>query len=438
MGVDPISRIQSRLGGAPQFHMGDDCENVPPGYAPLSNIEIEFLDAAGNVVGSTTTNSCGEIDTSVPPSAVMISAVADGYRPISANITAFQLGENTIGSVSTISDKAEYKIAALQLIDDTRLAFTVTDTVTNQAVLGLPASAFNVTLDSAESEIESVSIALSEDDSASTILVMDASGSMDEDVYTEPVTGKVFNRYQVARVAAHTFLGQKSLNDEGAIAIFSVRQFFIDQAAINSEFALTDGDGNAVLLPYPEDGFTTDERRLRFTVDAYNPESSLYRGGEDAPHPDTPANIQISSSYPFAGDTALYDAIVQNIARLDSREALRPIIIAMTDGQDNSSAVRSFELVIDDAVAANIPVYTVGFGGDTAETELTEIATRTGGSFFSAESLDLATTFQNIQTGIVFQYICNLTNGGIESAFTLGVSLSHNGLSADRGISLRN
>ena len=416
--------------------MAEDCPGIPDGYIALSNAEITYIDDTGSTIGSTfSSDECGRFSGTPPTTATGVRAVSPGYRPIETDISNFQSADGEPGLASTISTTASYRISAIQKISNDSLAFTITDTETNQAVLGMPASAFAILLDGSGVTISSLDVAASTTSAASTVLTLDASRSMDEDAYTDPDTGRQYDRNQLATLAAHTFLDQKGDSDEVAALLFSGRLFFMDQLAVDNELPLIDVDGNSVQYQLSDDGFVTDARRLRFVIDAYNQHSDLYSSGIDVRHLDTPQNVTIGNTYPFVGATAFYDAVAESVVRLDERNVVRPVVIAMTDGEDNRSG-RGIQQIINAAIAASVPVYTIGFGGDTEEDLLTQIADDTGGSFFSVTSIDIANVYQGIQSGILFQYVATVNGGGIDDAFTLGVTLDYNGLQTDRQLTI--
>ncbi|MBZ0156005.1 MAG: VWA domain-containing protein [Alphaproteobacteria bacterium] len=112
--------------------------------------------------------------------------------------------------------------------------------------------------------------------------------------------------------------------------------------------------------------------------------------------------------------TAFYDAVyraLQDTALEDSTR--RRAVIAMTDGLDNYSVMKSAERekgaakmqdVIAYARQLGIPVYTIGLQGQgyTAETEsiLRDFATQTGGLFLSAPSSSALQSIYNTIAGI--------------------------------------
>lgn len=83
----------------------------------------------------------------------------------------------------------------------------------------------------------------------------------------------------------------------------------------------------------------------------------------------------------------------------------RQLIVALTDGQNNSSS-NDLNDTIAQAQQINVPVHTIGFGdeGDVNVEDLTRLANETGGEFQRVEDEQLADLYQNIQLGVRFQY----------------------------------
>ena len=423
--------------GARALPRNADCPAVPDGYRPLAGASIVWTDANDVPVGAPfESDACGGFTAAVPAEATALRAEGEGFRPLVSDVSLFRASAGAPGVASTIADTAAYRIGAIQALDDAVLGFTVTDSESGRAVLGLPAAVFVVTLDAASAPVASIRVAASTATNASTVMVLDASRSMDELAYVDPDTDERFERRQLAALAAHAFLDRKDPEDEVAPLLFSDELFFMDRETVDRVIPLVDAtSGEPTAFLASEDGFASDAARLRPIVDSYNRRSALYTDGTDAPHPDTPDGLRIDGRYPYEGATALYDAIGEGVARLDARNVLRPVVVAMTDGEDNMSR-RDEATLVDEAIEANVPVYTIGFGGDTEEDVLTRIAERTGGSFFSVTSIEIADVYQSIQTGILFQYIATLSEGGLDEAFTLGVELDYNGLRAERTLTV--
>jgi VWFA-related protein len=99
------------------------------------------------------------------------------------------------------------------------------------------------------------------------------------------------------------------------------------------------------------------------------------------------------------GETALLDATYAGIGTLDaSRRPGKQVVVAMTDGIDNSSRRRLPE-VIDRAKEAKVPVYTLGFGreGEVDQRLLKTLAEETGGRYYHARNeKSLLEIFENL------------------------------------------
>lgn len=83
--------------------------------------------------------------------------------------------------------------------------------------------------------------------------------------------------------------------------------------------------------------------------------------------------------------TAFYDACIEVINRLKNRP-YQKVMIALSDGEDNSSTRYGWRDVITQANAAKIKVYTVGVGSSVQDNILDNIARSTGGEFFKTNS----------------------------------------------------
>ena len=80
--------------------------------------------------------------------------------------------------------------------------------------------------------------------------------------------------------------------------------------------------------------------------------------------------------------TAFYDATVKAIERLQTRATDRKVVINLTDGEDTRSVNAGLADTVNDALATNIPIFTVGFG-DINPAVLQEMADDTGGVFYN-------------------------------------------------------
>jgi len=94
------------------------------------------------------------------------------------------------------------------------------------------------------------------------------------------------------------------------------------------------------------------------------------------------------------GETALFDAVYTALQTLEAQRAPgRWVVVALTDGIDNSSRHRAPE-VIERGREIGVPVYTLGFGREKEFSRelLADMAAQTGGKFYharDAESLRL-------------------------------------------------
>ncbi|MGH1486840.1 MAG: VWA domain-containing protein [Cellvibrionaceae bacterium] len=415
------------------------CPDVPAGYRSLDSASVEFLDSTGAVLSTTTTGSCGEFSATVSDDVVSVRATSTSYRDLVTDVTVFTGG--VPGVASTISSTANYEIASIQLsgANGDTVAFSVTDSETNTAVIGIPQDAFAIDINANPAPIVDVSTASQTAEPASVALVLDASGSMSASVSDEngdlllDPNGIVYTRNRISSLAAHTYLDSMPTTDETAMVLFGSDVHFIDDTKIADSLSLTDENGGSASYTFSTDGYTGNAEDLRFIVDAYNRSSQLYSSfNVDPRHPETP-NLNITNGYSFGGGTSLYDAIESGLVNTDSRSANRKIVIAMSDGQNNSSLLTE-DQVIASAVAKAIPVYTIAFGaGDPVAME--NIALGTNASFYQIEDADLAGIFQTIQTGIIFQYLASY-NGTANFGDTLTVTLNYNGLSTTRDLTI--
>lgn len=106
----------------------------------------------------------------------------------------------------------------------------------------------------------------------------------------------------------------------------------------------------------------------------------------------------ITDSLHSNGSTAFLDAINFALDSISQHSGIK-VIIALTDGLDNSSHIKSKEL-IKKAKELKIPIYTVGLG-NVDKKFLTEISKGTGGGFYYTKtSNSLTTIYKEIQERI--------------------------------------
>ena len=103
------------------------------------------------------------------------------------------------------------------------------------------------------------------------------------------------------------------------------------------------------------------------------------------------------------GETALFDAVFDALCTLEAENPKgKRVVVAMTDGVDNSSR-RRVEEVIDRAKEAKIPLYLLGFGreGELDAATMKRMAQETGGQFYHARNeKDLMDIFENLSISI--------------------------------------
>lgn len=103
------------------------------------------------------------------------------------------------------------------------------------------------------------------------------------------------------------------------------------------------------------------------------------------------------------GETAVFDATYEGVCLLEADNSPgKRAIVAMTDGQDNSSR-RRVEEVIERAKEAKIPLYLIGFGreGEIDEVTMRDMAKSTGGQFYHAKNTEkLIEIFESISSDL--------------------------------------
>lgn len=414
------------------------CPDVPRGYDPLSSATILAMggESGQQVLGEIgQTDSCGQFDLdTIPEGATRIKAQADGYRDLEAEVTTFTDGDSDDSPVaSTIGENASYQFSTFEVRNDGELAFNVVDDQTGRAVIGIPQDAFSLEVAGTPVDLRAISGSAAAQDPASTVLVLDASGSMGTTAYTDPDTSNAYTRLHLTRLAAHEFLDSKAEGDNVALLIFSSEVDFIEDDWIGTEWQLWNSqDGTQGSYTFSVDGFTSDSEDLRLPVDGYSPYSALYedsRSGDPDPavHPVTDAtDLELQSLYQWGGGTAFHDAVVEAVSRLENEGEERRNVVAMTDGADNGST-KTLDEAINAANQADVTLHTVGLGDASNETDLQRMADETGGSYFGVKGTDLAGTFTNIQTGIRFQYRLEAAQQPA-SGSSVQLQLEYNGL----------
>jgi VWFA-related protein len=105
------------------------------------------------------------------------------------------------------------------------------------------------------------------------------------------------------------------------------------------------------------------------------------------------------------GETALYDAVGQAIAKLSWQKADRKAVVVLTDGHDNASSATASQC----ATAArrdNVSIYCVGLGRSLNADALQLMARESGGHCFLTSSADnLTDIYRRIARQIESQYV---------------------------------
>ncbi|MEZ5728047.1 MAG: VWA domain-containing protein [Burkholderiaceae bacterium] len=394
------------------------CPEVPDGYEPAASSSVELLNAEGAVEATATTDACGRFDVLASDKVSSVRISPAGHQPL-----VLESGQLDSGFVaSALPTGARFEIAAVQRAGPRSLSALVVDSVTKKAVLGLSSSSVSVIQGGGSIPVLSVRA----DGNAlnatpfSTVLVMDSSSSMGgcaANCVGDPgrdSSQPSYTGYQLVARAAHVFLDGKKPSDEVAISAFSSRVFWFDDARFDSAFR---GAGGTVTnYTYAPDGFTLSADALRLPIDYYNRYSKFWRATGDDLHPVTQSKgLSTVGNYPLSGNTALFTAVDDAVKRVAVRGSTRRIVIALTDGENNSGSVK-LDDAIATATAAGVPVYTIGFGIDPADTagsapaaDLLALANRTGADASFVNGPAVVGLFAGLQTAIRFETTISLS-----------------------------
>lgn len=427
-----------------------NCPNVPDGYEPMANASVSLEGNDGNDIGSaTTTDQCGVFTLTVPLTsdeleASVLTASLDGYKPLKAHAKNFIASdESGDGSyvASTIPDSAEYIISAIQKASADELMFSVTDSQTNNAVIQLTKSAFELSVNGQSIDISEINSSDQLGVASSNVLALDGSGSMYGVVYDQNYDAVLdsndnpFTLHRLTALAAHQFIAEKNDADEIGIIAFDSYVNLIDQAFLDA-FTLTDTDGDEVNFAYEEGGFSTEKSQLHFAIDLYNPSSSLwlYSNSYDAAHIDRNDSIEsVNRSYYWGGGTELEGAINDSLEAVTQRNNAIKRIFVMTDG---NSYFSDRSAVIDTAKQNAIPVNAIAVGANANENDLKEIATQTGGVFYQIEEpQNIVGIYSALQTSIKYAYLATL-GAPLQPGDEVRLVLTINGETVDRTITI--
>lgn len=430
----------------------DSCPgDVPSGYQRLQEVELVFLDAAGQETGETlATDECGVFSGEVSEETASLRAEPDGLRPIESSVEVFETQDENEDPtiVSTIDENANYEIRSLFRQSDDRFGFTVVDDQSGRPVIGIPEDRFTLEVADTEVGLESVVVAAQTAESAAVSLVLDASGSMNTNIVVND-EGDDLTRLHLTRDAAQLFLDEKGAADEAGFVIFDSSVNTINDDFIDQSWDIVDANGDPASYSFSQSGFSTSAGDLRLIADAYSPFSEVYEntdfGTEQARHPDTPGDLSIANNYVWGGGTSLWEAVEQGVTGVsEDSQATRKAVITMGDGGDTTS--RTVEEAIDFANDRGVPVFAIGFGlgdpeDDSAAADLEQLGVETGGGYTGVDDADAETellaAFENLQIGIVFQYIATLVdNTDVQEGDEAVLKLSYNGVEAERSFTV--
>jgi Ca-activated chloride channel homolog len=158
-------------------------------------------------------------------------------------------------------------------------------------------------------------------------------------------------------------------------------------------------------------------------VDALRPDDPLgilvFADRAEMVHDLTPArwvSHRAVQAYAVKGGTALYDALVESMTRLQTVEGRR-VVVVMTDGRDENAAStgpgssRGWEDVLTLARASGVTVYAIGLGARMDGDRLQQLAALTGGeAYFTSDMLELGKQYQRIVDELHRRYVLAYTS----------------------------
>jgi VWFA-related protein len=131
------------------------------------------------------------------------------------------------------------------------------------------------------------------------------------------------------------------------------------------------------------------------------------------------------------GDTPLFDAIETAVASVSQGPVGRRAVVLMTDGGENTSALR-LDTIVNQAAQAGVPVYVVGLGSAIDSQTLQLLADGTGGTFQNAPTSDaLAQSFTSLAQQLrgEYQVVYDAPASNRDSQHALTVAVNVNGAS---------
>ena len=158
-------------------------------------------------------------------------------------------------------------------------------------------------------------------------------------------------------------------------------------------------------------------------VDALKPDDPLgilvFADRAEMAHDLTPArwvSHRAIQGYAVKGGTALYDALVESMTRLQTVEGRR-VVVVVTDGRDENAAstgpgsTRTWDDVLTLARASGATVYAIGLGTRMDGERLRELAALTGGeAYFTADLSELSRQYQRVVDELHRRYVLAYTS----------------------------
>ena len=418
--MPPAVRSQLRAlptAGADTSSNGVLCFGVPDGYTPLANATVDQIDAfGGQAAPSTSADSCGLFVAAAGSSVVALDVSAPNYRPVRTSVTAFQDpdADQLPDALSLIPTTSNYQLSGVRLQNQSRLLFTLTDSATNKAILGLVPSQVTVTNNGAPAGVQSFGYGATLSQApASVAMVLDASGSMSG------------TPLQVAAASARLFVSRKASTDELSLTVFDSNVYFLDPTgtdamiARGSKLTFTDGSGQPLVLQPPANGYSTNPSFAEQMLKLYDNQSEAWKRTD-------PFFRVASGYYPYGGTTALYSAALKGVQSLGNSTNRRYAIV-MTDGYDNKSYPNTADTVINEAKANNVATFTVAAGSYVDVTALQRIANETGGTYTQVRDMtqvqNLSSVFDAIRTSIAYGYAADLSTAAAPGTLTLSLDI---------------
>ncbi len=145
-------------------------------------------------------------------------------------------------------------------------------------------------------------------------------------------------------------------------------------------------------------------------------------------------NAALDSLVP-AGDTALYDGLVEAISQLKDVPD-RKVVLLITDGIESGISEYGFDQAVNEAVRWSIPVYPIGFGA-VDEQQLEQLAELTGGlAQIEPDSSTLQSSMTTVQQILREQYLLRFESGlpadGLEHTLSVVVDYPNNHMEASQ------